>query len=56
MKGDVDSGKISLDELQSDKEEALASRYSASRETVRKARKEVLSDNAKSKTPTNSDN
>ena len=43
MKADLDAG-LSSDDLRDFPEEALAARYSANRETVRRAREEVLSE------------
>ena len=57
MKSDLESGKTTLAALDEMKEEALAAEYGASRDTVRKARKSVLSgDGERSSFSTNRDN
>jgi hypothetical protein len=59
MKEDIQSRKLSLSDLGDMKEDALATTYDASRDTVRKARDEVLaswsSSSEAQETSTNSD-
>jgi hypothetical protein len=55
MQDEINSGNLSPCELGAMKEEALAAQYRVSRDTARKARKNVLS-TAGAKTPTNPDN
>jgi hypothetical protein len=57
MKSDIASGKTSLEQLKHEKEEFLAKQYGGvSRETVRNARDQVVSEIEKSGITTNSDN
>jgi hypothetical protein len=59
MTEDIQSGKLSLGDLQDMKEDALATTYGANRDTARKARNEVLASlppsSGAQETPTNSD-
>jgi hypothetical protein len=56
MQAAIAEGKITREKLKDEKEEVLASQYKVNRETARNARAKVLSEIAKSETPTKPDN
>jgi hypothetical protein len=55
MEDDINSNRLSLNQLDQEKQEALAARYRVSRDTANKARQRVLS-SPEAKTSTNPDN
>ncbi len=53
MKADIDEGRLTREVLAKMKQEAMAEKYVASRETVAKARETVLSKNVGNSDPDN---